>query len=613
MSVEAPLAPPPIAPQPPEAAAENSMGFTGYWTGEGTPSAAEVTKLRQTEKVLSRGPYGRHLKNVAEVGTVDDSDVDVQIYGTNVYAEEQGLPLTNSLAVAAYRVRETPEADREAEKEEAINDILNDLHMPQALSDPKRRDSIKASIAKDVEWAASLPVNEKHEDPLITLQNDIDEFRDVQNLRIASEEAYAAGHGKAYKRAVKVGRFVKAATLAPANASTWALSHAAARIASNQAQDPERTARVRKGLQIGQLALMAVGIASRVRTGVAADGGFFDAALGNVDEAVAHAYHAINPFDGQPASAASSGFVGHHENAQTPKPPQSHKLPDVDVSIGEYQKDKQTGTYKGTVWYQVDHYARENGIKDNLTDTEFNKAVDNILKHNHVGGEGASHHERWKAAGHMSAKDKLHISGADFKGLVPDDAGVSTPTGHNNGGHLGHHKAAPHGATAPNPDNGDRGADGLPPHDAHDINPNTNGHTGKHTPALEHARPAAAVPIIGGTPDDIKHAAANAGIGTGLIGLGLAGAYSLNRVLDKRKKRPKLNKNGSIEGEFIDEGEDENETTTADPAEEAVLLASDDAVNNDIRYLVSKNVPAHEINRMNDTEVREAARILREG
>lgn len=90
--------------------------------------------------------------------------------------------------------------------------------------------------------------------------------------------------------------------------------------------------------------------------------------------------------------------------------------------LGKYQWDKERELWKGTVWYEVDDYARELGIREHMDEAEMRKAVDNALADLKIGGENATEQQRWDSATKMSddfqGKLKINI----FKDLLDEEA-----------------------------------------------------------------------------------------------------------------------------------------------------------------------------------------------
>lgn len=96
-------------------------------------------------------------------------------------------------------------------------------------------------------------------------------------------------------------------------------------------------------------------------------------------------------------------------------------LKEHQVDLGDYKKDPATGLYKGTYWWQVDNYARQLGIRDQLDDKQFELAVDRALVKDEIGGAGASHHDRWdgpKGARHLGKDQNVTLGAYLFEGLV---------------------------------------------------------------------------------------------------------------------------------------------------------------------------------------------------
>jgi hypothetical protein len=90
--------------------------------------------------------------------------------------------------------------------------------------------------------------------------------------------------------------------------------------------------------------------------------------------------------------------------------------------LDPYEWDSNVKLWKGTVWYTVDHDARERGIRDQLSERDMRRAVMRVMIANDIGGENATRGERWAAARDLSVGHEVNVSASAYNGLatIPD-------------------------------------------------------------------------------------------------------------------------------------------------------------------------------------------------
>lgn len=109
---------------------------------------------------------------------------------------------------------------------------------------------------------------------------------------------------------------------------------------------------------------------------------------------------------------------------------ETHSKPAVDlgdvapeaVKLGEWKSENSDD---GTVWGSTMDYMEQMGVDtDELTDKEEYEIVDDMLKANQVGGEGASEAERWEAAKHLSSDFEVELPSANDMEELMDRHGI---------------------------------------------------------------------------------------------------------------------------------------------------------------------------------------------
>lgn len=434
-----------------------------YWSPsqDPLPSARDLEELRHVKSDLGRG-YGGRLKVIAgralEVPGViyDDSPTLIKRYNTEDFAD----------AAESYRAATDDEG-----RERAVAVLIARIKEGTGIQlDGDTFDAVRKEAKKDLQWAAKLKQREGEPDPLDVLVKDINDYHDVEERLYQAETAYKKNPA-AYRIATKAYQVAKgaAAGYGLGSALPWVASHISSRVLSRQeAVDPRATARMRTLARLALFGATVINVGWRMKTGADADGGVIDQALGYVDDAhglptdaiekslstsaIAHeAMDALNADNNHTGGGKDTGefvagvsnddeeavkkvLAGEHAEdtgqGQTVSPPNkaNHEgaMADKTVELGEYKKDKETGLYKGTVWYHVDQYAREQGIRDQLNKDEYSrfmdKAVDQVLKDNTIGGADASMAERRDVAADLDSDKRIKLSGSIFEDALPDTA-----------------------------------------------------------------------------------------------------------------------------------------------------------------------------------------------
>lgn len=445
----------------------------GYWDAQvdsRAPTASEFTQLQHLKKELGRGAYGGHVKAIAtrEVTVPGPAAERVQLYHPQEFADTAKL----------YR-----DASDAAEREQAIDVLMerNQKGVGGVIGDPgyafsdQDRARFRKEAKRDLAWAAKLKDRDDGQDPLDVLSRSVVDYRDVEVGVANAKAAYEAGHSKSYKTAAFAGRIAKsaAAGYGLGTALPWLASHISSRVVARQESlDPRAMDRNRKLARLALFGVTILNVAHRMKTGADADGGIIDQALGHIDDTHGLPTNELEDVmstspivDGIVDAVRSDGggkdtgefvagvsndneeavkkvLAGEHTEDKGEEQKEQKlsgtdgahpelNLADQTVEIGEYKKDKETGLYQGTAWYHVDHYAREHGIRDQLTDEQYqrfmNKAVDQVLEDNNIGGKDATAAERREAARGLSNDQKITIRGSAFSSVLPEGIGDSAP------------------------------------------------------------------------------------------------------------------------------------------------------------------------------------------
>lgn len=98
-----------------------------------------------------------------------------------------------------------------------------------------------------------------------------------------------------------------------------------------------------------------------------------------------------------------------------------------DSSLGEYKRDPTHRLWKGTIWWHVDNYSREIGIRDQLSEADMHKAVERALVNLTVGGDDATIAERWEAARKLDGNFDVRLNSSVFDGLAENPPPSTNP------------------------------------------------------------------------------------------------------------------------------------------------------------------------------------------
>ncbi len=182
----------------------------------------------------------------------------------------------------------------------------------------------------------------------------------------------------------------------------------------------------------GRIAMSATGlvlIAQAVRFTGAIENGL-ELALGDVghsDFPSTSDSAAITPIDG---SSPQISPLGHESTALSPAAvhPADPDSPALELdnqpyspynsSLGDYERDPTHMLWKGTVWWHVDNYSRELGIRNQLSAQDMHTAVERALVDLNVGGNNATITERWEAARELRGGFEVQLDSSLFSGLV---------------------------------------------------------------------------------------------------------------------------------------------------------------------------------------------------
>ncbi|HSX29115.1 MAG TPA: hypothetical protein VLE73_00990 [Candidatus Saccharimonadales bacterium] len=463
---EAPAPPAPATPPVEEGVKFSHAGgyYDRFWDGKGTPKAKQVRRLENAVKDMSRGEYGQHVSDIA-TSSWDDNPDDPDAQPIAVYDND-----------FVYWAQDFKNATSEDGKDHVVEHIVRNLESGRGapLSDGEY-DLLSDKVERDLSWAASLPEDRDY-DPLNALGGAIKDYRALEERAVEARVQYNEAHGKVY-RGAKNALYALRGGLGLGEAINSGIAHVAGRVAARvyggeRPIDPEKVARVRVLARgAGGVAMLAVGMYASLK-GI----GHFHA--GDVHATAAD--QAANPTTFADAASHTARSVneaaqGHAQSVGDAV--HGHGLPTETSPLGEVHSDGH-GHVQGTVYEHTRAYAEKNGILDDLggpDSKEFHRAVDNVLKHNNIGGPDATHSERWHAATGLDADHKITISADDFKGMVHGHDTPATTTGaeaatphtaggdhtaHPAEGHTGHTATAaqPEGSTAAHPSTADEAA-----------------------------------------------------------------------------------------------------------------------------------------------------------